>query len=50
MDHRFDPGQVEGSCPVCGQGVGSETGQPTTIHQRGGSGTETCPGSGQPAL
>ncbi|MFB6943171.1 hypothetical protein ACFWGL_17245 [Streptomyces sp. NPDC060286] len=49
-NHRFDPGQCAGSCPVCGAGVGSPTGTPTTIHQSGGSGTETCPGSGQPAL
>jgi hypothetical protein len=47
---RFDPGQLYGYCPVCGQGVGSETGQPTTTHQGGGTGTETCPGSGAPAL
>lgn len=46
---RFDPGQVAGSCPVCGAGVGSAPGEPTTMHQRGGTGNETCPGSGQPA-
>ncbi len=48
--HRFDPGLTEGSCPVCGAGVGSEPGTPTTSHQAGGTGTEMCPGSGQPAL
>lgn len=45
---RFDPGELAGSCPVCGAGVGSEPGTPTTIHQPAGS-RETCPGSGQPA-
>ncbi|MEV7154932.1 hypothetical protein AB0N77_09935 [Streptomyces misionensis] len=44
---RFDPGLTEGNCPTCGAIVGSETGQPTTIHQ-GPDGT-TCSGSGQPA-
>ncbi len=45
---RFDPARCGGSCPVCGAIVGSESGQPTTIHQgRDGS---TCPGSGAPAL
>ncbi|MFF9591123.1 hypothetical protein ACF1FX_18185 [Streptomyces sp. NPDC014646] len=48
-NHRFDPGMCAGSCPVCGAGVGSAPGEPTTIHQGNGSGTETCPGSGQPA-
>ncbi len=47
---RFDPGLTEGNCPVCGAGVGSPSGSPTTMHQRNGTGTETCPGSGQPAL
>lgn len=47
--HRFDPGLCSGYCPVCGAGVGSEPGQPTAQHQAGGSGTEMCPGSGQPA-
>lgn len=44
---RFDPGLCAGSCPVCGAIVGSETGQPTTIHQ--GADGSTCPGTGQPA-
>jgi hypothetical protein len=48
--YRFDPGMCAGNCPVCGAGVGSAPGTPTTMHQRAGSGTETCPGSGQPAL
>ncbi|MER6103637.1 hypothetical protein ABT115_15265 [Streptomyces sp. NPDC001832] len=47
--HRFDPGLTEGCCPVCGAGVGSEPGTPTTMHQANGSGNEMCPGSGQPA-
>ena len=47
---RFDPGLTEGNCPVCGAGVGSPPGSPTTMHQRNGTGTETCPGSGAPAL
>lgn len=47
---RFDPALCEGNCPVCGAGVGAAKGQPTAMHQRNGSGTETCPGSGQPAL
>ena len=47
--NRFDPGQLAGNCPVCGAGVGSQPGQPTTIHQAQGS-RETCPGSGSPAL
>ncbi|WP_426568065.1 hypothetical protein [Streptomyces canus] len=47
---RFDPSATEGSCPVCGAGVGSAPGTPTTMHQRGGTGNETCPGSGQPAV
>lgn len=45
---RFDPSATEGSCPVCGAGVGAEKGQPVAMHQRQGS-LETCPGSGQPA-
>ncbi|MGW0933259.1 hypothetical protein [Streptomyces sp. NPDC002644] len=46
---RRDPARVDGNCPVCGAGVGSQTGEPTTIHQAAGS-RETCPGSGAPAL
>lgn len=46
---RFDPGLVEGNCPVCGAGVGAEKGQPVAMHQRAGT-RETCPGSGSPAL
>ena len=49
MRNRFDPGRLAGNCPVCGAGVGSQPGQPTTIHQAQGS-RETCPGSGAPAL
>ncbi|MEV6614280.1 hypothetical protein AB0N31_10730 [Streptomyces sp. NPDC051051] len=45
---RFDPGMTEGSCPVCGAGVGAAPGEPVAMHQRQGS-LETCPGSGQPA-
>lgn len=48
--HRFDPGLCEGGCPVCGCIVGSAPGTPTTMHQAGGTGTEMCPGSGQPAV
>ncbi|MGW0550577.1 hypothetical protein [Streptomyces altiplanensis] len=47
--NRFDPGQVAGNCPVCGAGVGSEPGTPTTAHQVNGTGTEMCSGSGAPA-
>ncbi len=50
MTKRFDPGMCEGNCPVCGAGVGAEPGQPTAMHQRAGTGTETCPGSGAPAV
>lgn len=50
MSKRFDPAEVKGNCPVCGAGVGAEKGRPTAHHQRAGTGTETCPGSGQPAL
>ncbi|MEE1796837.1 hypothetical protein PUR28_39670 [Streptomyces sp. BE308] len=46
---RFDPGLTEGYCPSCGAGVGSPAGAPTASHQVGGTGTEMCPGSGQPA-
>lgn len=46
--HRFDPGLTEGYCPVCGAGVGSPPGTPTTMHQALGS-REMCPGSGAPA-
>ncbi|MEW2351417.1 hypothetical protein AB0904_27590 [Streptomyces sp. NPDC006684] len=45
----FDPARCYGNCPVCGQIVGSQTGEPTTIHQPPGD-RSTCPGSGQPAL
>ncbi|MFF3848069.1 hypothetical protein [Streptomyces sp. NPDC002328] len=45
---RFDPSMTEGSCPVCGAGVGAAPGEPVAMHQRQGS-LETCPGSGQPA-
>jgi hypothetical protein len=45
---RRDPARCDGTCPVCGAGVGSEPGQPTTIHQETGT-LDTCPGSGQPA-
>lgn len=44
---RFDPGLMGGNCPTCGAIVGSEKGQPTTMHQ--GPGGNTCPGSNQPA-
>jgi hypothetical protein len=44
---RFDPGRLAGNCPSCGAIVGSEKGQPTTIHQ--GANGSTCPGSNQPA-
>lgn len=46
---RFDPGLLEGGCPVCGSTVGAPPGSPTTHHQRPGS-REMCPGTGQPAL
>jgi hypothetical protein len=45
---RFDPGMLWGNCPVCGAGVGSAPGAPTTTHQETGT-LDTCPGSGQPA-
>ncbi|CAM5428758.1 hypothetical protein SRIMM317S_02096 [Streptomyces rimosus subsp. rimosus] len=45
---RCDPGRCDGCCPVCGAGVGSEPGEPTTIHQPADD-RDTCPGSGQPA-
>lgn len=47
---RFDPALLEGNCPVCGAGTGAQPGQATPLHQRNGTGTETCPGSGQPSL
>ncbi|MFJ3814697.1 hypothetical protein [Streptomyces sp. NPDC090056] len=47
---RFDPGTCEGNCSVRGQGVGAPAGQPAAMHQRGGTGTGTCPGSGRPAV
>lgn len=50
MCDRFDPARCEGNCCVCGAGVGAAKGQPAAMHQRNGTGTETCPGSGQPAL
>lgn len=50
MSKRFDPAEVEGNCPVCGATVGAPTGQPVAHHQRSGSGTETCPGTGQTAV
>lgn len=37
-------------CPVCGQYVGKEPGEKVPVHQRGGTGTETCPGSGKDAV
>lgn len=40
----FDPGRCEGTCPSCGQGVGSPPGQPTTGHQKPHPSRETCPG------
>lgn len=45
--NRFDPARTAGSCPSCGAIVGSESGQPTTIHQ--GPDGSACPGSVQPA-
>lgn len=50
LSHRFDPGMCAGNCAVCGAGTGAQKGQPTPMHQRGGTGTETCPGSGTPSL
>ncbi|MEU8759382.1 hypothetical protein [Streptomyces sp. NPDC048659] len=50
MSKRFDPAEVQGNCPMCGATVGAEKGQPVAQHQRNGTGTETCPGSGAPAL
>lgn len=47
--NRFDPGQCNGGCSVCGAIVGAEPGQPAAMHQRAGS-LETCPGSGMPAV
>lgn len=49
MRDRFDPGRVAGNCPVCGSTVGAPAGKPTPMHQRNGTGTETCSGVGRPA-
>lgn len=32
------------SCPTCQQIVGSEPGQPVTLHQKPDNSRETCPG------
>ncbi len=48
--HRLDPALCPGGCPVCGATVGAPPGQPVAAHQRAGTGTEMCPGTGAPAV
>lgn len=44
---RFDPAQLNATCPVCGTGVSTPAGEPVPPHQPQGS-REGCSGAGQP--
>lgn len=48
---RFDPGELQAACPVCGVYTSAPTGQPTPPHQPNGDQTKgMCSGNGQPAI
>lgn len=48
---RFDPAQLDASCPVCGVYTSAEKGEPTPSHQPNGDQTQgMCSGAGSPAV